>query len=415
MFNQQPETWDQGPETMIRYQAFDPPEYIDWKPAQEVLEEFNHTIEGDPERRAIIDSLGSHQMLSIYEGLVRNRLHDIALKRWVKQGVISKAWLGTGEEAATIGPVHALDRSERADGSATDFVAPMIRNAGACHEMGMPLADMLRGYLGTADSPTRGRDLHIGDFKRGVIAPISHVGDMLAVTNGIALSFKMRRQPRVALTWIGDGSTKAGIFHEGMNFAAVQRLPVIVIIQDNKVALGTRLDQHHRGSFKDWPAAYGVPGGSFNGNNVLDAYAAVKMAAAGCREGRGPYILIAETFRMGGHATHDEREARATFAAELFEHWGKRDPVGLFETYLIDGTLDLETGRRLRKTAGLKEKNAQILREAEQRVAGEIESAIEAALDSRRAHLPRPESAAEGVYATASSGGNGAAIPAIAE
>ncbi|MGA9768662.1 MAG: thiamine pyrophosphate-dependent enzyme [Blastocatellia bacterium] len=386
---------------MIRYPAFDPPEYLDWQPDPEVVEQYQNIVEGNPERRPVIRALKPDQLIALYEGLVRNRLHDVALKRWVKQGVISKAWLGTGEEAATIGPVHALDRAIAADGLPADFVAPMIRNAGACHEMGMALADMLRGYMGTEDSPTRGRDLHIGDFNHGVIAPISHVGDIMAVTAGIALSFKLHREPRVAMTWIGDGSTKSGVFHESMNFAAVQRLPLIVIIQDNKVALGTRLDQHHRGSFSDWPAAYGVEGGTFDGNNVLDAYAAVKLAAAACRQGRGPYLLIAETFRMGGHATHDEREARATFSSTLFEQWGKRDPIGLFETYLIEGTLDLESGQRLRRTASLREHNAEILRRAEQRTIDEVERAAEEALASRNTKMPLPESAATGVYADA--------------
>ena len=383
---------------MIRYPAFDPPEYIDWKPDPEVVDSFARTIEEDPSRRAITRTIEPARLLSLYEGLVRNRLHDIALKRWVKQGVISKAWLGTGEEAATIGPVHALDRSIGRDGMSTDFVAPMIRNAGACHEMGMRLADMFRGYLGTADSPTGGRDLHIGDFKRGVLAPISHVGDIMAVAGGVALTFKLRQEPRIALTWIGDGSTKSGVFHESMNFAAVQRLPMIVIIQDNKVALGTRLDQHHRGSFLDWPAAYGVEGGAFNGNNVLDAYAATKLAADACREGRGPVLLICDTFRMGGHATHDEREARATFDSTLFSHWGKRDPVGLFETYLIEGTLDLESGQRLKHNDGLRRRNAELLSRLETRVTQKVEQAAEEALASARANMPRAESAADGVY-----------------
>lgn len=386
---------------MIRYPAFDPPEYLDWQPDPEVVAQYQNTIENNPERRPVIRALKPDQLIALYEGLVRNRLHDVALKRWVKQGVISKAWLGTGEEATTIGPVHALDRAITPDGLPSDFVAPMIRNAGACHEMGMSLADMLRGYMGTEDSPTRGRDLHIGDFGHGVIAPISHVGDIMAVTTGLALSFKMRREPRIAMTWIGDGSTKSGVFHESMNFAAVQRLPLIVIIQDNKVALGTRLDQHHRGSFSDWPSAYGVEGGTFDGNNVLDAYAAVKLAAAGARAGRGPYLLIAETFRMGGHATHDEREARATFDASLFEQWGKRDPIGLFEAYLIEGTLDLESGQRLRRTAAMRERNTEILRRAEQRTIFEVERAAEEALASRNTKMPLPESAATGVYADA--------------
>ena len=388
---------------MIRYTAFDPPEYLDWNPDAEVVEKFARTIEEDSARNTVVCALERLQLLRLYEGLIRNRLHDVALKRWVRQGVISKAWLGTGEEAATIGPVHALDRVVASDGLSTDFVAPMIRNAGACHEMGMLLADMFRGYLGTADSPTRGRDLHIGDFKRGVLAPISHVGDIMAVTAGVALSFKLKREPRVALTWIGDGSTKSGVFHESMNMAAVQRLPMIVIIQDNKVALGTRLDQHHRGSFSDWPAGYGIEGSAFDGNNVLDAYAATKLAADACREGRGPVLLIADTFRMGGHATHDEREARAMFDAELFSYWGKRDPIGVYETFLIGGTLDLESGRRMKRTDALRERNAGVLRSLEQRVIYEVDQAAIQALESKRSNMPRAESAAEGVYAQVNS------------
>lgn len=397
---------------MIRYPAFDPPEYVDWKADPQIVAEFLRNVEKDPKRTALIRSVEPALLLSLYEGMVRNRLHDIALKRWVKQGVISKAWLGTGEEATTIGPVHALDRSIAGDGLSTDFVAPMIRNAGACHEMGMTLADMLRGYLGTADSPTGGRDLHIGDFKRGVLAPISHVGDLMAVATGVALSFKLNEQPRVVLTWIGDGSTKSGVFHESLNFAAVQRLPLIVIIQDNKVALGTRLDQHHRGSFLEWPAAYGVEGGSFDGNNVLDAYATTKLAANACREGRGPALLIADTFRMGGHATHDEREARATFDATLFAQWGKRDPIGLFETYLIEGSLDLENGRRTNHTEGLRGRNAEVLRRIEERVIREAEQAADEALESARSNMPVGSSAAHGVYAEADAAFDDAVVAA---
>src|SRR5262249_17994458 len=205
---------------MIRYSAFDPPEYVDWKPDPVVIGEYRNTLKAEPARKEIIDALGPPQLIALYRGMLRNRLHDISLKRWVKQGVASKAWLGTGEEATTIGAVHALDRGTRADGTQTDVVAPMIRNAGGCHELGMSVADMLRGYLGTADSPTRGRDLHIGDLRKGVLAPVSPVGIMVPIAAGVALGFKMRREPRVALTWIGDGSTKAGPFHEGMNFAA---------------------------------------------------------------------------------------------------------------------------------------------------------------------------------------------------
>src|SRR5687768_528404 len=144
---------------MKRYPAFDPPEYVSWKRDDRDVEEFRQRLRANPERAAIVDGLTEEQRLDLYRGLLRTRLTDIALKRWVRQGVISKAWLGTGEEAATVGPVHALRRLRIADHGLRepaghspsqsairnpqfDFVAPMIRNSGACSEMGMPVADI---------------------------------------------------------------------------------------------------------------------------------------------------------------------------------------------------------------------------------------------------------------------------------
>ncbi len=363
---------------MKRFAAYDPPEYLDWRPSPALAREYRERIGADPEREARIRSLGEDELLALYAGLVRNRLHDIALKRWVRSGVISKAWLGTGEEASTIGPVHALRR----EGEQRDIVAPMIRNAGACHEMGMPVADLLRGYLGTADGPSGGRDGHVGDLRHGVIAPISHVGDMVPVTAGVALSFLQRGEPRVAMTWVGDGSTKAAAFHEGINLAAVQRLPAVFIIQNNQVALGTRVDQHAAGSFADWPRMYGVAGAVFDGNHVLDAYAATRIAADRAREGGGVSLLVAETFRMGGHATHDEREARATFDASLFAHWGARDPIGCYEEWLQ------EQGIRRER-----------LESIEAEVSESVAAAAEQALRSRDERMPRPTTVTDGVYA----------------
>src|SRR5256712_527041 len=285
---------------------FDPPEYVNWKPDAALVKAYRATIEADSERAAVVSAVSPDAKLALYAGLLRARLHDIQLQRWVRTGVISKAWLGSGEEGSTVGPVHALERG-------SDVVAPMIRNAAACCELGMPIADMLRAYLATDDSPSRGRDLHVGAWTHGVLQPISHVGDMVPVVTGVALTFKMRGERRIALTWVGDGSTKTAAAHEATNFAAVQRVPAIFILQNNQVALGTRLDQHHLpGDFREWPAQYGVWGARFDGNNVLDAYAATRLAAARCRDGQGPAMLVAETFRMGGHATHDEREARET-------------------------------------------------------------------------------------------------------
>ncbi len=363
---------------MKRFPAYDPPEYANWTADPRLVREYRERVDADPERARLIRDLSEERLLGMYEGLLRNRLHDIALKRWVKSGTISKAWLGTGEEAATIGPVHALRRS----GPDHDVVAPMIRNAGACHEMGMSVADMLRGYLGTDDSPSGGRDGHVGETRCGVIPPISHVGDMVPVIAGVALSFRQRGEDRVALTWIGDGSTKSAAFHEGINLAAVWQLPAVVVIHNNQVALGTRLEQGGIGSFSEWPRMYGVAGGTFDGNHVLDAYAAAKIAVDRARAGEGMTLLVAETFRMGGHATHDEREARTLFDAELFARWGKRDPVGMYEAWL--------EGEGIPRTR---------LEEIEAAVASEVDAAAEDALRSRDGAMPVGETVTHGVYA----------------
>jgi TPP-dependent pyruvate/acetoin dehydrogenase alpha subunit len=354
---------------MKRYPPFDPPEYIDWAPDPELVTEYAQRLESDGDRRPLVEALDDDALLDLYAGMVRTRVHDIALKRWVRQGVLSKAWLGTGEEAVTVGCVHGLDR-------ARDVVAPMIRNAGALPEMGVPLEDVFHGVFATARSTTEGRDLHFGDLDRGVLQPISHVGDMVPVIAGVALAFQQRGEDRVALTWVGDGATKTAAFHEGLNLAAVRRVPAIFVLQNNQVALGTRLDQHQAGDFRHWPKMYGVAGLEADGNNVLDVWAATRLAAERARSGGGPTLLVVDTFRMGGHATHDEAEARRTFPAELFERWGRRDPVGLYEEYLV--------GRGIARDR---------LEAVEARVTEAVDAAAERVRGEKDGALPSPETA----------------------
>lgn len=353
---------------MKRSQLFDPPEYFNWTSDSALVDEFDRTATRDPQRSSIIQQLPETVLLGMYEGLVRARLLDYAQKRWVRQGVISKAWLATGEEAVTIGNVHALERDR-------DIVAPMIRNASALHEMGMGIERILHGSLGTALSPTEGVDGHIGDLNVGVIQPISHVAEMVPVISGIALSFKNRKEARVGLTWIGDGSTKTTAAHEGFNFAAVLKVPAIFVIQNNQVALGTRVQQHQVGDFARWGEMYGMPLHEVDGNNVLDVYAATRIARETAVKGGGPSFILATTFRMGGHATHDEAEARRTFAADLFEYWGKRDPIGLYEEWLVA------------KRNVARER----LSEIEELVAAEIDAAAEKAASERTEVMPIPE------------------------
>lgn len=313
---------------MRRYQAFDPPEYLNWKSDPVLNEEYAARVSRDADRARVIAALQQDDLLRLYEGLLRSRLMDYALKRWVRHGILSKAWLATGEEAVTVGNVHALEKGK-------DVVAPMIRNAAALHELGMPIERILHGSIGSGSSPSGGVDGHLGDARLGLVAPISHVAEMVPVITGIALSFKTRHEPRVALTWIGDGSTKTTAAHEGLNLAAVLKVPALFVIQNNQVALGTRLQQHQIGDFRQWGRMYGMPLLEMDGNNVLDVFAATRMAAERARDGGGPSILLATTFRMGGHATHDEAEARRTFAPDLFAHWGRRDPIGLYEEWLV--------------------------------------------------------------------------------
>lgn len=311
---------------------------------------------------------------------MRTRRVDEALRRLVLGGRVSKAWLGAGEEAVTVGAVHAL----RVGGHDGDVVAPMIRNSGACTEAGMPVADVIRAHLGTADAPSRGRDGHYGALHRGVLPPISVVGDAVPVTAGIALSFALRGERRVALTWLGDGASKTGAAHEGLNLAAVRRLPAIFVLQHNGIALGTRDHRFHRPArdgrgFRELPAAYGMAGEVVDGNDVEAMQAATLRAADRCRAGEGPVMLVAETFRLGGHATHDLAEWQRLVPPDEREAWRRRDPIVLQRARLRGRGVDEER-----------------LKALERAVEAEVEADVAQALASP---MPEGDSALGGVYA----------------
>jgi TPP-dependent pyruvate/acetoin dehydrogenase alpha subunit len=213
------------------------------------------------------------------------------------------------------------------------------------------------------------------------------VAALTPVFAGIALAFKQRGERSVALTWVGDGATKTTAFHEGMNLAAVLHLPAVYVLQNNQIALGTPFNKHQIGPFTAWSKAYGVAGFSCEGNNVLDVFAAVQLAADLARGGKGPAIVFAETFRMGGHATHDEREARGICPPEVFTYWGQRDPIGMYETYL--------------ERRGMPRS---VLEGVEREVLNEIEAAERDALASRDNRMPDPETLTLDVYAFPDSG-----------
>ena len=365
---------------MKRFPAYDPVEYHDWKPDPAVIAEYTARVDDTPAIGTSIERLGPAGLERLYRGLVRNRLHDIALKRWVRTGVITKAWLGCGEEAATVGAAHALEEG--------DVVGPMIRNAAATFERGIPLEASFRAYLATGDSVTKGRDLHFGDLAHGVVSPISHVGDLVPVLAGFALAFQLRDEKKVALTWTGEGATRTGTVHEGISLAAARNAPLIVVVQDNSVALGTVRSQRFRSALEGMAGGYGIPGIECDGNHVLDVHRAIREARELCVAGEGPVIVLARTFRLGGHATHDEAEARRLFDADIFAEWGKRDPIGCYEEWL-KAHPSLIGGGAPKKLARWEEE-----------VAAEVEAAAENSLKSRTDAPPEPDAMLADLYAS---------------
>lgn len=255
-----------------------------------------------------------------YRLLLLNRAFDDRVTILYRQGKITGGAYGSrGQEATSVGSTLAL--------GATDVIGPMIRNSGAILARGVPPGRFLANFLGRRDGMTRGRDgnTHFGDLARGVIGPISMLGALIPTCAGAALAFKMRGEERVALTWIGDGGSSTGDFHEGLNFAAVLALPLVLIIENNGYAYSTPVDRQARcRSFADRAAGYGIPGVSVDGNDLLAVYEATRAAVTRARGGGGPTLIESVTFRMRGHAEHDD----AWYVPrETLQAWEEKDPI----------------------------------------------------------------------------------------
>jgi pyruvate dehydrogenase E1 component alpha subunit/2-oxoisovalerate dehydrogenase E1 component alpha subunit len=190
--------------------------------------------------------------------------------------------------------------------------------------------------MAKAESPTRGRELniHFGDLERGFIGQISHLGDMIPVMAGVALSFRMRKQPRVALAYLGDGAMSTGAFHEGINFAAVQRLPMVIICENNGWAYSTPTRRQTAvAQLADKARAYGIPGVRCDGNDVLACYQLTKEAVERARSGGGVTLVEFVTYRRKGHAEHDNQSYQPK---EQIAEWEKNDPVDRYLKQLND-------------------------------------------------------------------------------
>jgi len=225
---------------------------------------------------------------------------------------------GFGQEAVSAGATWAMGAQDRLCILHRDLAAHIIR--------GVPPARIFAQYMGREAGITGGRDgnVHFGDRKLGCVGMVSMLPDMMLVATGLAMAFKLRREQRVALTWFGDGSTSRGDFHEAMNWAAVQKLPVIFVLENNQYAYSTPLDQQFAVDPVERAAGYGFPGYKVDGNDPEAMFEATRIARERALAGEGPTLLEALTMRMHGHAAHDDMKY---VPKEQVEEWRAKDPI----------------------------------------------------------------------------------------
>ncbi len=250
------------------------------------------------------DRLSRAQKLELYYWMRLTRsLEERLVNLYRQTKVVGGLFRSLGQEACAVGSAYALERR--------DVMSPLIRNLGSMLVKGATPVEVLKQYMAKGDSPTRGRELniHFGDVEdRNFVGQISHLGDMVPVMSGVALSFKLRKQPRVVLVYLGDGATSTGAFHEGINFAAVNRLPLVCIIENNGYAYSTpNRKQSAVEFFRDKAVGYGIPGLQADGNDVLATYEVTKDAVERARAGEGASIIELLTYRRKGHAEHDNQ------------------------------------------------------------------------------------------------------------
>ncbi|MBA2293065.1 MAG: thiamine pyrophosphate-dependent dehydrogenase E1 component subunit alpha [Gemmatimonadales bacterium] len=248
--------------------------------------------------------LTREQLLALYRWMRLTRTLEerlVALYRQTK--VVGGLFRSLGQEGCAVGSAFALERR--------DVLSPLLRNLGSMLVKGAEPVEILRQYMAKGDSPTRGRELniHFGDVEeRNFVGQISHLGDMVPVMAGVTLTFKIRGEDRVGLVYVGDGATSTGAFHEGINFAAVQRCPLVVIVENNGYAYSTpTFRQTAARQFIDKAIGYGIPGVRADGNDVLDAYRVTRDAVDNARQGGGVTLIEMLTYRRRGHAEHDNQ------------------------------------------------------------------------------------------------------------
>jgi pyruvate dehydrogenase E1 component alpha subunit/2-oxoisovalerate dehydrogenase E1 component alpha subunit len=334
------------------------------------------------------EALSSNQLLEMYYFARLARDVEERLVILFRQSkVIGGLYRSLGQEGESVATAYALDRR--------DAVLPLIRNMGALMTVGVRPLEIFRQYMAKGTSNSRGRDLNIhivhlpkDDANEPVIVgPISMLGDSIPVAAGIAMGARMMRKPRVAMAWIGDGATSTGAFHEGLNFAAVQRIPLVVVAEDNKYAYSTPIaKQMAIKRIDERAASYGIPHELVDGNDMLAVYDVAKRMVERARDGGGAQLIGIDTMRMQGHAQHDD--ARYVPKAQLDE-WLVKDPLPRFRKVIVE------------RKAGTEKDLDDIDKMTKDYAAKEADIAVEEP-------MPDPASVARGVYA-----GDDYAVPTV--
>jgi TPP-dependent pyruvate/acetoin dehydrogenase alpha subunit len=321
--------------------------------------------------------LTREQCIEIYRWMLLNRRMETALENLYKQGqVVGGVYFGLGQEACSCASAYALHEDE--------WLGPMIRNQGALLVRGFSPADIMMQYMAKSGSPTKGRDAssHMGDMeKRNVVSPISTLGDLIPVLAGVALGARLQGRHIAVMTYIGDGGQSTGVTYEGLNFAAVQNLGLVLIVENNLWGYSTPADMQFRvKDLAERAIAYGIPGVIVDGTDACQVYDACHEACERARRGEGPTLIEAKMMRMKGHAIHDAAEY---VPKPLFEYWKRRDPIARLEDYLVNQKKWLTPAE-----------NEKLIASVERQLEADRELAV-------NSPMPSPESAAGGVYCEA--------------
>ena len=321
--------------------------------------------------------LDKKQSVEIYRWMLLNRKMETALENLYKQGkVVGGVYFGLGQEACSCASAYALRPEE--------WLGPMIRNQGSLLVRGFSARDIMMQYMAKAGTPTKGRDAssHFGDIgKRNVVAPISTLGDLIPVLAGVALGARLQGRNLAVMTYVGDGGQSTGVTYEGLNFAAVQNLGLVLFVENNLWGYSTPADMQFRvKDLAERAIAYGIPGIIVDGTDACQVYDAAHEACERARRGEGPTLIEAKMMRMKGHAIHDAAEY---VPRALFDYWKKRDPIARFENYLTNVKKWLT-----------RVENERLIADVDR----ELEADREFAVSSP---MPEPDSAAGGTYCEA--------------